>query len=54
MGVLRMIEALNANSKVGKVFIRLSSNNRWNDEIVKLIIDRYTSVYLIFVDDFNS
>ena len=47
MSVLRMIDALDANSKVGMVQIGLNSNNEWNSEIVRLIINRYTNVHSI-------
>jgi len=54
MGMLRMIDTVNTNSKVRIVYIELNSSNRWNSEIVGLMIDRYTNVYAIYVDDLND
>ena len=52
--MLRMIDTVNTNSKVRIVYIELNSSNRWNSEIVGLMIDRYTNVYAIYVDDLND
>ena len=49
-----MINTLNVNSNVGKVDIELNSNNKWNNKIVRLIINRYTNVYDIYVLDKND
>ena len=49
-----MINTLNANTNVGKVWIGLDSSNKWNSKIVKLIINRFTNVYNINVSDLNN
>ena len=49
-----MINTLNANSNVGIVRIILNSSNKWNSEIVRLMIDRFTNVYYIYVHDIND
>jgi len=54
MDVLRMIDILDANSKVGEVSIGLRSDIKWNSEILRMIIDRYTNVYTIYVRDDNT
>jgi len=54
MGVVEMIDTLNANSNVGRVWIKLDSSNKWNSEIVRLIINRYTNVYCIIISDYNN
>jgi len=45
MRVIEMINTLNANRNVVRVRIELSIVHRWNSEIIKLIISRYTNVY---------
>ena len=54
MDVLRMIDTLNVNTNVGIVLITLDSSNKWNNEILTLIINRYTNVYYIYVVDYNN
>ena len=54
MNVLRMIDRLNANSKVGIVRIRLDSDYKWNSEILTLIANKYTNIYAISVWDYND
>ena len=51
MSVIEMINRVNANSNVGTVYIGLHSSNEWNSEIVRLIANRYTNVYAIYVND---
>jgi len=53
MGVLRMIDTFNANTNVGIVEIEVSSDHEWNSEIVRLIINRYTNVYCIYIEDWS-
>jgi len=55
MDMIEMINTLNVDNKVGKVMIKVDSCvNEWNSETVRLILDRYTNVYDIVVDDFNQ
>ena len=54
MSVLAMINTLNANKNVGKVWIGLNSNNKWNNEILRMMIDRFTNVYDIIAWDYNN
>ena len=51
MGVLRMINTLNANTNVVVLWIKLHSDYILNSEILTLIIDRYTNVFSIVVAD---
>ena len=55
MSVLAMIDTLNANKNVGMVWIRINSSNKWNNKILRMIIDRFTNIYFINVvyDDSN-
>jgi len=48
-----MINTLNANRNVRIVWIRLSSDHKWNSEILRMIANRYTNVYVIYVADDN-
>jgi len=54
MGVLRMINTLNANKNIGIVLIRLDSNHKWNSEILTLIKNRYTNMHSIHLRDYND
>ena len=54
MGVLREINTLNANSNVGTVVISFDDRNEWNDDILKLVISRYSNIYDISVSDYNN
>ena len=54
MSVLRMIDTLDANRNVGIVGITLHSNNKLNDEILTTMMNKYTNVYVIYVDDENN
>ena len=49
-----MIERVNGNSNVGSIRIGLDSDIKWNDEILELMINRYTSVYDICIYDWND
>ena len=46
-----MIDRVDANSKVGRVKIRLNSLNKWNDQLVTAMINRYKNVYCIGIYD---
>jgi len=41
-----MINTLNANINVERVDIGLNSSNKWNNEIVRLMINRFTNIFL--------
>jgi len=50
-----MINELNADNNVGKVSVDFyNSNDKWNDEIMKMMMDRYRNVYSIRIDDENE
>ena len=49
-----MINTLNANSNVGTVVISFDDRNEWNDDILKLVISRYSNIYDISVSDYNN
>ena len=53
MSVIKMINALNANINVGSVMIALHSDIEWNNEILRMIIDRFTNIYSIGIVDIN-
>ena len=52
--MLGMIDTLNANKNVGIVRIRLNSRCEWNNEMLRMIIDRFTNVYHIGLVDEND
>ena len=49
-----MINTLNADTNVGRVEIVLDTDSKWNSEIVRLMINRFTNVYCIYVFDGNN
>jgi len=49
-----MINTLNANRNVGRIWIGFDSYHQWNSQIVRLMINRYTNVYFVEVDDVNG
>ena len=54
MSVLGMINTLNANKNLGIVGIRLNRYVKWNNEILRMMIDRFNNVYYIDVGDYNN
>ena len=54
MDMLRIIDILNANSKVGEVFIQLSNKNKLNSEILTSITNRCTNVHTIDLYNHND
>ena len=54
MSVLRMIDTLNANSNVGIVWFRVASYHQLNDEILGIMMSRYSNVYWIHIIDNNN
>jgi len=54
MNVLRMIDTVNANDNVGEVVITVSSDNELNDEVLKMMMNKYSNVYSIYVHDKNN
>ena len=51
MEVIDMIEQLNVNHKVGCIAITLHNDNKWNEEIMRRMIDNYQNVHDIQVYD---
>jgi len=54
MGVLEMINRLDGDRNVGEIGIGVSGYHELDSEIVRLIINRYTSVYSIVIWDYNG
>jgi len=48
-----MINEMNANQKVGTIFIRLYNNNPINTDIIIMMINRYKNLYDISIKDSN-
>lgn len=42
------------NNKVGWVTIKLSNNNVINDQVIKLINNKYQNIYGVIVQDENN
>jgi len=49
-----MVNEVNADRKVGMVYIGLSRWNNWNDELFTLITSRYANMYGVYIADNNS
>jgi len=45
MELLKQVNTLKADNKVSMLNFKISKNNKWNDEILKLMMKRYTNVY---------
>ena len=54
MEVMKMINELNVNHKVGIIGIILRNSNPINDEIIRMMINNYKNVYYISVYDEND
>jgi len=54
MDVLKIIERVNGDSNVETVYIVLNSDNDWNDEIIRIMMSRYSNLYSIYMDDYSN
>ena len=54
MEILRIVNILDGDSNVTEVYIRLDSENKQNDEIVKAMINKYSNIYYIGIVDLND
>ena len=54
MDTIEMINKMNTNNNVGKVVIGVDSSIKWNDEILRTMIDKYSNVYTIEVPDLSN
>ena len=54
MEMINMINKLNVGTKVGIVHIKVGDNQKQNDELIRIIMKRYTNVYEIVVEDFDD
>jgi len=45
---------MNADNRVGEVYIQLGNVNKWDDELITTIISRYTNIYCIAILDHTS
>jgi len=49
MEIMKMINEINVNHKVGMIWIKLNNYNPINDEIIRIMINNYDNVYCINV-----
>ena len=54
MEVMKMINEINVNQKVGEISIKLRNNNIIDQEIIRMMINNYDNVYVINVIDYND
>jgi len=54
MKVMNMINEVNGNHKVGKLVIKLDTNNKWNEQVLTAMIKRYQNIYDIWIVDYND
>ena len=54
MEVIKMINELNVNHKVGGIYIKLSNDNPINGEIIRMINNSCNNVYWIKVFDYKN
>jgi len=53
MELLKIVNILDADDKVGMVLITLSADNKWNNEILVKMMNRYQNMYDIYLVDKN-
>ena len=51
---MNMINELNVNQKVGRIWITLNNDNPINEEIIRMIINSCNNVYQIYICDENN
>jgi len=54
MELIKMVNELNVNQKVGRICIGLSNDNPINEEIIRMVIDSCHNLYDIYVEDKND
>ena len=54
MSVLEMIDTLNANSNVGSVKVGIDNSIEWNDQVVTIMMNRFSNIYDISILDYNN
>jgi len=54
MEVMKMINKLNVNHKIGMILIKLNNDNPINEEIIRIINNNCNNVYGINVEDKND
>ena len=54
MEVIKMINELNVNQKVGEISIRLNHYNLINEQTIRMMINNYNNVYSISIVDRND
>jgi len=54
MEAIKMINLLGADSKVGIVHIEIDSSNEWDNEIIRMMMNRYTNLHGIGVTDISG
>ena len=54
MEIMKMVNELNVNQKVGRIWIKLDNDNQINDEIIRMIINSCNNVYYISIRDDND
>lgn len=52
--IIEMIDRLDINQKVGRIFIKISPNNPINAEIMRTILNNYNNIYRIDIQDGNG
>ena len=54
MEMMKMVDELNVNQKVGIITININKNNPINEEIIGIMVSNYHNVYQIEVFDRNG
>lgn len=54
MKLMKMVNELGGDKRVGRVIIRLDSKDEWDEEIMRTMMDRYQNIYHIYVLDYND
>ena len=46
-----MIDQLNANQKVGQLWIKINNENKFDDELIIKMFNKYNNLYNIYIHD---
>ena len=52
--LINMIDKLNINHKVGKIWINIKQNNIFDKETIRIMNDKYINTYYLNLHDFND
>jgi len=49
-----MVNKLNTNSKVGRIYISLNNSNVLDQEVMETLVRRYENIYYVWIQSTNN